>query len=29
MFYDDDLIIGRVPKKVKERTKEKVVSNKL
>lgn len=22
MFYDDDLIIGRVPKKVKERTKE-------
>ena len=23
MFYDDDLIIGRVPKKVKERTKEK------
>lgn len=22
MFFDDDLIIGRVPKKVKERTKE-------
>lgn len=22
MFYDDDLIIGRVPKNVKERTKE-------
>ena len=26
MFYDDNLIIGRVPKKIKNRTKEKRIS---